>query len=254
MASYLQLLVSYLINNQTALNNHRDHEMPPLEIAGQLSPTDCYNETLTAVSQLNRHNNHEQDHPHSHHNNQHQQPQNHHQQSQRVANKSMTIQNMADHIIMQYKTSDLDNMNNAQTQSNYQNNLDMAAATSSANPSKIIQFTNNILNSTNYIDDGTHPAPKAYDSNSLMAQYGGDDLNQQQLTNIANECYNKQQIREYYSDYDILIGIRIATSLAILFVAFIIFVVYKTICHERRHYKRVQQNNLRLTNHLYNIP
>lgn len=48
----------------------------------------------------------------------------------------------------------------------------------------------------------------------------------------AVECYNALQLRDYYQSYDILVGLRIASSLTILFIVFILFVIYKTGCRD----------------------
>lgn len=46
------------------------------------------------------------------------------------------------------------------------------------------------------------------------------------------ECYNQLQLRDYYNGYDIFIGLRIASTLTILFIIFILFVIYKTGCRK----------------------
>lgn len=48
----------------------------------------------------------------------------------------------------------------------------------------------------------------------------------------ALECFNELQLRDYYQSYDILVGLRIASSLTILFIVFILFVIYKTGCRD----------------------
>lgn len=48
----------------------------------------------------------------------------------------------------------------------------------------------------------------------------------------ALECFNQLQLRDYYQSYDILVGLRIASSLTILFIVFILFVIYKTGCRD----------------------
>lgn len=46
------------------------------------------------------------------------------------------------------------------------------------------------------------------------------------------ECFNQLQLQDYYSGYDIFVGLRIASTLTILFVVFILFVIYKTGCRD----------------------
>lgn len=69
-----------------------------------------------------------------------------------------------------------------------------------------------------------------------------------QLGDVSNsfellECYNQLQARDYYNGYDIFIGLRIATSLTILFIVFILFVIYKTGCRDENS----SRSQLRLT-------
>lgn len=63
-------------------------------------------------------------------------------------------------------------------------------------------------------------------------------------SNELLECYNQLQVNEYYQAYDILVGLRIASSLSILFVVFILFVIYKTGCRDG---ERTSRSQLRLT-------
>lgn len=58
------------------------------------------------------------------------------------------------------------------------------------------------------------------------------------------ECHNQLQLREYYQAYDIFVGLRIASSLSLLFIVFILFVIYKTGCHGG---ERASRSQLRLT-------
>lgn len=46
------------------------------------------------------------------------------------------------------------------------------------------------------------------------------------------DCFNQLQLQDYYSGYDIFVGLRIASTLTILFVVFILFVIYKTGCRD----------------------
>jgi len=48
---------------------------------------------------------------------------------------------------------------------------------------------------------------------------------------------------EYYSDYDPVIGYRIAISLGILILLFTVFVLYKTHCHQQKNRRLVAQNS-----------
>lgn len=47
-------------------------------------------------------------------------------------------------------------------------------------------------------------------------------------------CFNQLQVEDYYAGYDILVGLRIASTLTILFVVFLMFVIYKTGVQEGR--------------------
>lgn len=51
-------------------------------------------------------------------------------------------------------------------------------------------------------------------------------------TDQLHDCFNQLQVHQYYAGYDILVGLRIASTLTILFVVFILFVIYKTNCAE----------------------
>jgi hypothetical protein len=55
-------------------------------------------------------------------------------------------------------------------------------------------------------------------------------------------------IDDYYSDYDPMIGIRIAISLGALITLFAIFILYKTKCNARKT-KRLFQASARNRNH-----
>lgn len=47
-------------------------------------------------------------------------------------------------------------------------------------------------------------------------------------------------VSEYYSDYDPMIGIRIAIALGILITLFAIFLLYKTQCSAKRNQRLIQ--------------
>lgn len=48
------------------------------------------------------------------------------------------------------------------------------------------------------------------------------------------ECFNRLQLSDYYANYDIFVGLRIASWLTVLFLVFIAFVAYKTSSGSRR--------------------
>lgn len=50
-----------------------------------------------------------------------------------------------------------------------------------------------------------------------------------------HDCFNQLQLRDYYSQYDILVGLRTASTLTILFIVFILFVIYKTGCRDNNN-------------------
>lgn len=258
MASYLQLLLSYIVNNQTALNQQREHDIR------LIVPT-----TIDACNNASSHSNNNNITT-SHYNDDDGDP-------------NGDINNNDDHSApnvapfqwqhQEYSISTATATTNTTTATTG-HHRSMETIDAIAQAAQLMDTANNnandiigqYLNETVIINvtDAT-AAADALDSLEHNLELSGDHHNQiishqlmeQQLSNVAititNNCLQQQQMREYYSDYDILIGVRIATSLAILFVAFIVFVVYKTVCHEKRHNKRVQQNNLRLANHLYNI-
>lgn len=67
----------------------------------------------------------------------------------------------------------------------------------------------------------------------LSAQIGANkQANASELLLMSGEqlhdCFSQIQASEYYAGYDILVGLRIASTLTILFVVFILFVIYKT--------------------------
>lgn len=51
--------------------------------------------------------------------------------------------------------------------------------------------------------------------------------------------YSRKELH-YYADYDPLVGYRIAVTLGLLILLFIIFVLYKTHCHAKRNQKLIQ--------------
>lgn len=51
--------------------------------------------------------------------------------------------------------------------------------------------------------------------------------------------YSRKEL-DYYADYDPLVGYRIAVTLGLLILLFIIFVLYKTHCHAKRNEKLIQ--------------
>jgi hypothetical protein len=59
---------------------------------------------------------------------------------------------------------------------------------------------------------------------------------------------SSNSVEDYYSDYDLMIGIRIAISLGALITLFAIFILYKTKCNARKT-KRLFQASLRNRNH-----
>lgn len=69
------------------------------------------------------------------------------------------------------------------------------------------------------------PNPESHLRRAEEEQVSGEQL---------HDCFNQIQMHDYYAGYDIFIGLRIASTLTILFVVFILFVIYKTNCAESR--------------------
>lgn len=71
--------------------------------------------------------------------------------------------------------------------------------------------------------------------------------NNSQLTQLQ-DCFHQLQLEDYYSQYDIYIGLRIASTLTILFIIFILFVIYKTGCRNNGSgHCRTSRSQLQLT-------
>lgn len=66
--------------------------------------------------------------------------------------------------------------------------------------------------------------------NATNSSSSGSSYNQLDLY----ECFNQLQLQDYYAGYDTLVGLRIASTLTILFVVFLLFVIYKTGYQEGR--------------------
>lgn len=85
------------------------------------------------------------------------------------------------------------------------------------------------------------------DINSKLATEDSLLGNNSQILQLQ-DCFHQLQLEEYYSQYDIYIGLRIASTLTILFIIFILFVIYKTGCRNNSNSNgRTSRSQLQLT-------
>lgn len=100
-----------------------------------------------------------------------------------------------------------------------------STATDSTNSNSSSHLLNNLisdnLNNASRDDTWSHPL--------LVRKLDGSQEEADRQLELL-ECFNQIQLHDYYAQYDIFIGLRIASTFTILFIVFILFVIYKTGC------------------------
>lgn len=84
------------------------------------------------------------------------------------------------------------------------------------------------LNDQAAVSGGVGQATSAAAAASLAGQAQSAPLKRADLF----ECFNQLQLQDYYNGYDMFVGLRTASTLTILFMVFMLFVIYKTGCRE----------------------
>ncbi|KAH9425591.1 hypothetical protein DERP_004805 [Dermatophagoides pteronyssinus] len=101
-------------------------------------------------------------------------------------------------------------------------------------------------NPQNVLQQQSHQQSSSTTLNNHQSEISTQNLN----TLIYDNDLLTEREREYYKDYDPMVGYRIALSLGIIILIFIIFVLYKTHCQNKKNRRLLMnaQQNIQMSN------